>query len=123
MRQNQTILLVDTSEKNIEQFKRITEQLKIRLILADNGQEALDMANGQGPNLVVIRRDTPVLDALSFSVLLKQSALGRDIPIIVICTDASPHERERFRDAGCSGCMEEPFSDNDLAEAIKRWLP
>lgn len=123
MKQNQIILLADASEKIKTQFQRVAEQLKLGLLLAEDGQEALDVAAGQNPDIVVIRRDAAVLDALSFSVLLKQSARAREIPVIIICTDASTQERERFKDAGCSGCIEEPFSDKELIEVLKRWLP
>lgn len=123
MKQNQIVLLADASEKVKGQFQRITEQLKLGLVVAENGQEALDIAAGQDIDIVVIRRDVAVLDALSFSVLLKQSTRAKEIPVIIICTDASTQERERFKDAGCSGCIEEPFSDKELIEVLKRWLP
>lgn len=123
MKQNRIILLADISDEVKRQFQRVAERLKFGLILAEDGQEALDLASARTPDMVVIRRDAAVLDALSFSVLLKQSARGREIPVIIICTDASTQERERFKDAGCSGCIEEPFSDEELVESLKRWLP
>lgn len=122
MKQNQIVLLADASEKVKGQFKKVTERLKLGLIIAEDGQEALDIAARQDIDIVVIRRDVAVLDALSFSVLLKQSARAREIPVIIICTDASTQERERFKDAGCSGCIEEPFSDEELIQVLNRWL-
>ncbi|MGB9711522.1 MAG: response regulator [Dissulfurimicrobium sp.] len=123
MKQNQTILLADTSERIRRQFQTAAERLKLRLILAEDGQEALDLAVEKLPDLIVIRRNAAVLDALSFSVLLKQSANTKDIPVIIICTEASTQERERFKDAGCCGCLEEPFSDQRVIEILERWLP
>ncbi|MCK4426122.1 MAG: response regulator [Deltaproteobacteria bacterium] len=123
MKEGQTILLVDYNQSVIDTVRKLVNQTGLRLILAEDGQEGLDLVKAELPDLVIIRKDVPVLDALSMSVLLKQSPKTQDIPVIVICTMASSSERERFHDAGCIDFIEEPFTVNDLLQRLEDWLP
>ncbi|PXF56130.1 MAG: hypothetical protein C4B57_01420 [Deltaproteobacteria bacterium] len=123
VKEGQTILLVDYDQSVIDTVRKLVNQTGLRLILAENGQEGLDLVKAELPDLVIIRKDVPILDALSISVLLKQSPETRDIPVAVICAEASPSERERFRDAGCIDFIEEPFTANDLLRKLEDWLP
>ena len=123
MKEGQTILLVDYNESMIEMARKLADQNGLRLLIAEDGQEGLDLAKAELPDLVIIRKDVPILDALSMSVLLKQSPETEDIPVILICTVASSSERERLHDAGCSGFIEEPFTADDLLQRLEDWLP
>lgn len=123
MKEGQTILLVDYNESVIETVRKLANQTGFKLLLAEDGQEGLDLAKAELPDLVIIRKDVPILDALSMSVLLKQFTETDDIPVVLICKVASSSERERFHDAGCSGFIEEPFTTNDLLQRLEDWLP
>ncbi len=123
MKEGQTILLVDTDKRNQEVFRTVVEGAGLRLILADDGQEAVDEAGKSPPDLIAIRRNAPILDALAVSVLLKQSDRTKAIPILVICREDSREETERYRDAGCAGCIREPFTEKELQERLKGLLP
>jgi len=123
MKEGQTILLVDYNQSVIDTVRKLVNQTGLRLILAEDGQEGLDLAEAELPDLIIIRKDVPVLDALSMSVLLKQSHETEDIPVIVICTMASSSERERLHDAGCIDFIKEPFTVNDLLQRLEDWLP
>ncbi|PXF55646.1 MAG: hypothetical protein C4B58_14795 [Deltaproteobacteria bacterium] len=123
MKEGQTILLVDYNESVIDTVHKLANQSGLKLLLAEDGQEGLDLAKAELPDLIIIRKDVPILDALSMSVLLKQSSETDDIPVVLICTVASSSERERLHDAGCSGFIEEPFTTNDLLQRLEDWLP
>ena len=123
MKEGQTILLVDYNESVIDTVRKLANQSGLKLLLAEDGQEGLDLAKAELPDLIIIRKDVPILDALSMSVLLKQSQETDDIPVVLICTVASSSERERLHDAGCSGFIEEPFTTNDLLQRLEDWLP
>jgi len=123
VKEGQTILLVDYNESVIETVSKLANQTGLKLLIAEDGQEGLDLAKAELPDLIIIRKDVPILDALSVSVLLKQSHETDNIPVVLICTVASSSERERLHDAGCSGFIEEPFTANDLLQRLEDWLP
>lgn len=122
MKEGQTILLVDYNESAIETVRKMADETGLRLILAEDGQEGLDLAKAELPDLIIIRKDVPMLDALSVSVLLKQSHETDNIPVVLISEVTSSSEKERLHDAGCSGFIEEPFTADDLRRRLEDWL-
>ncbi len=123
MKRDDTILLIEQRSTVIETVKNVADSCGVKLLVAEDGQEGLDMASAESPDMIIVRRDSPVLDALSMTVLLKQSKETEDIPVIVICAEASASELEKFHDAGCNDCIEEPFTEQELKEHLKEWLP
>ena len=123
MKEGQTILLVDHNESVIETVRKLANQPAGVTTMAQGTSPTLRLSKAELPDLVIIRKDVPILDALSMSVLLKQSPETDNIPVVLICTVASSSERERLHDAGCSGFIEEPFTANDLLQRLEEWLP
>ncbi len=121
-RKEKIILHIDTDEQYIEAVQRFSVRENIKVISAGNGQEGLDVARDILPDLVIIKKEAPMLDALSFSVLFKQSKRTAAIPVLVICSGVGAEEREMFIDAGCSGCISDPLDTEELAEKIRKWI-
>ncbi len=123
MRKGYTLLLIEQKKPVIDTVKKVAERHGLHLIVAEDGQEGLDIARAESPDMIIVRRNCPVLDALSMSVLLKQSKKTEKIPVMVICSEATAAEREKFQDAGCNDCLEEPFTEDELKRHIEDWLP
>lgn len=123
MNEGQIILLVDDQPEVLELARQVAEKTHLRLLEATDGQEGLDLALAERPDLILIRRNSRILDALSVTVLLKQSPKTRSIPVLVLCSEASVPERERFQDAGCDDFLVEPISTEDLRKKLESWLP
>ncbi len=122
MKEGQTILLADDHEDIKKVVREVAAKNKLKLVEASDGQEALDIAPEIEPDLILIHRKVPVLDALSVTVLLKQDPRTKNIPVIVLCHDASMPEREKFQDAGCDDFLLAPFSQDQLKEKLEAWL-
>jgi len=117
-----SIILVEQKQDVIDIVKKAAEEIGYSLLIAEDGQEGFDLAMQNPPSLVMIRCNAPVLDAPSLSLLLKQSSATKDVPVLVICSEVSNKEHERFQDAGCNDCLKEPFSVSDLVTIFKEWL-
>ena len=117
------VLLVDDKPETRRVLSKIAKEVHFRLIVAEDGQAGFDMAREEVPDLIVIRKNVPILNAQSVSVLLKQSANTEKIPIIVICPDFSKEDQEKFQDAGCNDCIKELKDEKLVISKIKEWLP
>lgn len=117
-----TVLLVDYTHDTINILQKLSTQLNFKLIHIDDGEEGLDFANQNLCDLIIIRKDTPSLDAQSFSVLLRQIPSKQMIPIIVLCERSTDPNLDRFKDAGCSDCIAIPSTLHEAAELLKKWL-
>ncbi len=116
------VLLVDHKPEAREVFTQIAKEFPFDLIVAEDGQAGFDIAREQEPDLIVIRKNVPVLNAQSVSVLLKQSAATDKIPILVICPDYSPEDQEKFQDAGCNDCIKDVKEVDIVVSKLKEWL-
>lgn len=119
---SRVILQVDTDMDARKVVQDVSNNENIKLVFASDGQEGLDIARDILPNLIIIRKNAPVLDALSFSVLFKQSNRTAQIPIIVVCSDTTDEEKKMFVDAGCNGCIADPFNHEEVLHKIKEWI-
>ncbi len=116
------VLLVDDKPEGKQIFSRIAQDFPFELIVAEDGQTGFDIARDQEPDLIIIRKNVPILNAQSVSVLLKQSASTDKIPILVICPDFSEEDREKFQDAGCNDCIRDPHELEIVISKLKEWL-
>ncbi len=116
------ILLVDDRKDVQEILQEYGRQKRLEILISENGQDALDTAKEQKPDLIIMRKNIPALDALSVSVLLKETEDTADIPVVVICSGVTGDEKERFRDAGLTGCVEEPVTLDKIQQGLSKWL-
>ena len=116
------ILLVDDRKDIQEILQEYGKQKRLEILISENGQDALDTAKEEKPDLIIMRKNIPALDALSVSVLLKETEDTAKIPVVVICPGATGDEKERFRDAGLTGCVEEPVTLEKIKSGLSKWL-
>ncbi len=122
MSEKPVVLLVDDKPEAKEIFSRIAQEFPFNLIVAEDGQAGFDLARQETPDLIIIRKNVPILNAQSVSVLLKQSSTTENIPILVICPDLSQEDKEKFQDAGCNDCLKEIQNVDLVIAKIKEWL-
>ena len=125
IKKEKILLYIDTDEKAAQTVREVSceDSRNIKVVYAENGQDGLDIAREILPDLVIIKRNVPMLDALSFSVLFRQTKRTASIPVIVMCQqDVTEEEYTNLIDAGCSGCMQSPIDREELAAIIKKWI-
>ncbi|MCQ6277117.1 response regulator [Bacillus sp. V3B] len=81
---NETILIVDDIETNRFLLKELLSKAGIRVILAENGDEALKACELEKPGLIITDLVMPVMDGFEFSTKLKENLETREIPIIAL---------------------------------------
>jgi CheY-like chemotaxis protein len=93
------------------------------MITALNGREAVQKATLEIPDLVIMDVMMAEMDGLSALKQLKQSAITRDIPVIMITASAQMGTRHESETSGAAGFFTKPFSPTQLLLEIKRLLP
>jgi two-component system, response regulator PdtaR len=81
-----------------------------------DGRSAVEQAEAQRPDLVILDIQMPELDGLSAA---EQIAAARVAPVIVLTAFSQRELVERARDAGAMAYLVKPFSKNDLVPAIE----
>jgi two-component system chemotaxis response regulator CheY len=64
----------------------------------------------------------PDLNGLELLRFVRQSARHRELPVVVVSSEASPADRARGQALGASAWLAKPFDPEELAALAQRWL-
>ena len=87
---------------------------------AKNGQEAVDMADKNSYDIVLMDIKMPVMDGLEATKKIKEA--HPDLPIIALTANAFDSDRMLAIEAGCSDFLAKPISSDACLEAIKKLI-
>jgi two-component system sensor histidine kinase/response regulator len=119
------ILLVEDNPVNREVAVGMLESLGCIAHAAENGWLALEAINNDAYDAVLMDCQMPVMDGLTATAELRrreQNAGGARLPIIALTANAMEGDRERCLAAGMDDFLSKPFSQQQLAALLKRWL-
>lgn len=111
------ILLVEDNELNRDMLSRRLERRGFQVVLAFDGQEGVDKAAAEMPDLVLMDMDLPVLDGWDATRVLRANPRTASIPVIALTAHALVQDRERALRAGCNAYHSKPV---DFAELLLR---
>lgn len=117
------ILVVEDEQTNREVAEVILRNQGFEILTAANGQEALEIARAERPDLIIMDILMPILDGLSATRQLKADAATSSIPILVVTAKASHSDRDAADAAGSDGFLTKPYRNKTLVEAVRRFLP
>ncbi len=119
------ILLVDDNEINQEVAKALLEPYGMRIDLASNGQEALDLIRKEPYDLVFMDHYMPVMDGVEATKRIRnlEGERYKHLPVIALTADAVQGVREEFFAAGMNDFASKPIEMEDLSRVLCKWLP
>jgi two-component system cell cycle response regulator DivK len=92
------------------------------IIIAVNGQEGVDLALSQRPDLILMDMSLPVLDGWEATRRLKANAATARIPVIALTAHAMVQDKEKAMAAGCDEFDTKPVELPRLLEKINSLL-
>lgn len=116
------LLLVEDNEMNRDMLSRRLLRKGYEVVMAVDGQQALDMAVAQGPDLILMDMSLPVLDGWEATRRLKADEATRSIPVIALTAHAMAEDEKRAREVGCDDYDTKPIELTRLLEKIEALL-
>lgn len=116
------ILLAEDHESNIPVIRDYLQAYGYRIIVAQNGVDALEKAEEVFPSLILMDIQMPEMDGLEAIRLLRANPRFAITPIIALTALAMPGDREHSLAAGANEYMSKPVSLKILVQAIHRFL-
>jgi two-component system cell cycle response regulator DivK len=116
------ILVVDDNEDGRELVVKILKNRGYQMIEAVDGEEALEKASAECPDLILLDISIPKLDGYEVTRRLKSQVKFKDIPIIALTAHAMKGDREKALEAGCDGYISKPIDIHELPDQIKSYL-
>lgn len=103
-----TVLLADDHEDNRVALQLMLERDGYRTLGARNGREAVDLAFGDLPDLVVMDLAMPVMDGREATRILKTDERTRHVPVVLLTAMALSIDRDRLLGEGFDGVLIKP---------------
>ncbi len=118
------VLLAEDNEVNQLLAINLLERWGHRVQVAGNGREAVELADREGVDLILMDVQMPVMDGLEATRAIRaaESARGRRRrPIVAMTANAMRGDREICLAAGMDDYLTKPIRTQDLAAALTRW--
>jgi two-component system, response regulator len=135
---NKTILLVEDNPSDIDLTKRAFEKGHINnnLIVAEDGQEALDYIFGKGiyasrdvnqlPVLILLDLKLPKIGGLEVLKIIRATEKIKRLPVVILTSSKEEQDVAASYDLGVNSYIRKPVDFNQFADAIKHlglyWL-
>lgn len=116
------ILLVEDNEMNRDMLSRRLIRAGFEVVMAVNGQEGIDMASSEKPDVILMDMSLPVLDGWDATRQLKANAATQKIPVIALTAHAMESDREKALGAGCDDFDTKPIEMPRLLEKINAFI-
>jgi len=118
------ILLAEDNEANIITLSHYLKAKGYQLISAKNGQEAIDLAKANNPDLILMDIHMPGMDGLEAIKWIRQESDAplADIPIIALTALAMTGDQEKCLEAGANHYLTKPIKLSQLTSIIQQIL-
>jgi CheY-like chemotaxis protein len=112
------ILYVEDNEDNVYMLTQRLTRRGYEVIVAENGEQGIEMATAEQPNIILLDLSLPVLDGWEASRRLKRLPETKSIPIIALSAHVLEGEREKALAAGCDDFDTKPVNFGRLITKI-----
>jgi CheY-like chemotaxis protein len=114
------VLLAEDDAVNQEVARFLLEEVGLRVVVAENGREAVQRVHSDDFDLVLMDMQMPEMDGLEATRILRRE--GRNLPIVAMTANAFDEDRQRCLEAGMNDHIGKPVMPDVLYETLVRWL-
>ena len=115
------ILVVDDTEFNRDLVVQLLED-DYDIVIAENGEEALQQTESERPDLILMDLGMPVMDGWEATRRLKANDRLKSIPVIAVTSHAMVGDEVEARRAGCDDYLPKPIDEDLLMKKIKEFI-
>jgi two-component system cell cycle response regulator DivK len=116
------ILLVEDFDDSRFSLSKLLQIEGYEVIEAIDGAQAVDMAQAERPDLILMDLSLPIVDGLSATRTIRQNAALRHVPIIAVSGHEWADIQSDAETAGCTDYIIKPIDFDELAGVISRYL-
>jgi CheY-like chemotaxis protein len=121
------VLVIEDNPINQEVIQALLSQIGLEVVLADEGQQALDaLMGGERAQLILTDLQMPVMDGYTAARRIRQWEAQTQQPrrpIVALSADAFTGVRARCLAAGMDAVLTKPVLQSDLWATLAKWLP
>lgn len=118
------ILLVEDDQVDVMTVKRALEDIHVTnpVLNQENGEEALKFLrdpDNEKPCIILLDLNMPIMNGIEFLQVIKQDALLKRIPVVVLTTSEEQPDKIKSFDLGVAGYMAKPVDYRQFVELMR----
>jgi len=117
-----TILIVEDNEMNRDMLSRRLVRRGYDVLIAVDGENGLEVARANVPDLVLMDMSLPVVDGWEATRRLKSDERLKHVPVIALTAHAMANDRDKALDAGCDDYDTKPIELPRLLAKMEKLL-
>ena len=116
------VLLVEDNELSQDVACEILEQVGIKVRIANNGQEAVELVQSTPFDLVLMDIQMPVMDGLEATRQIRADGRFADLPILAMTANVTAADHQKAMDAGMNDNVLKPIIAENLFGTLHKWI-
>ncbi len=116
------ILVVEDAPDNRSLIREVLEIAGYRVIEAVNGQEGVEMAFREHPDLILMDLSLPIMSGWEATSIIKADPELATIPVVALTAHALAGDEEKALAAGCDGYIAKPIDVMHFVAQVRRFL-
>ena len=119
---NKRVLIVEDNPQNMKLLLMTLKPHGYDLLQAIDGEQALEVAIKNNPDLIIMDIQIPKMDGLEVTRRLRQMPAFNQVPIVAVTAYAMKGDREKVIQAGCDAYLPKPINTRRLPGLIAGML-
>lgn len=119
--ENISIVIAEDEESNFIYMAEVLEELKLNIIWAKNGREAVDVCK-ENNNVQMVLMDIKMPELNGYEATQKIREFNKELPIVAQTAFALGDEKSKALEAGCNAYISKPFKKSDLISLLESFL-
>ena len=114
----QMVLIVDDIAQNRAVIRDLLQPLNFDIVEAENGEQAIELAQKTQPDIILMDRRMPVMDGMTALQHLRQDNALQRVPVIAVSASVAEADREESHVDGFDAFLPKPIDWSDLATLL-----
>ena len=116
------VLVVEDEPINQMIAQEFLEDAGLRVTIAGDGMEVLDMLASEHFDLIITDMEMPVMGGLEMTRRIRELPAFAEVPVLAMTANAFAEDRAACMDAGMNDFISKPFIPEDLYRRVLHWL-
>lgn len=117
-----TILVVEDSAVQQERIRNLLEESGLKVAVASDGVEALQLLKGQLPDLVLLDIVMPRMNGYEVCRRIKADSATHSLPVVMCSAKGEEFDRYWGMKQGADAYIAKPFQPDELVGTVKQLL-
>ncbi len=117
-----TVMVVEDFEDNRFMMRRLLEMSGYRVVEAVNGEEAIETARRERPDLILMDLSLPLLDGLAATRRIREHDELKKVPIVAVSAHDTADFHAEALAAGCNEYVTKPIDFDQLESLLNRLI-